>query len=52
MRTVQDVLGADEPSAEVVLRDPRTGELGWIVQRNGALYAAEYRLATHAARAG
>ncbi|WP_432153966.1 bifunctional helix-turn-helix transcriptional regulator/GNAT family N-acetyltransferase [Streptomyces tricolor] len=42
MRTVQDVLGADKPSAQVVLREPRAGELGWIVQRNGALHAAEY----------
>lgn len=26
----------------VRLRDPAPGELGWIVQRHGALYAAEY----------
>ncbi len=26
----------------VVLRPPRAGELGWVVQRNGAIYAAEY----------
>ncbi|MFD9885404.1 GNAT family N-acetyltransferase [Streptomyces alboflavus] len=27
---------------DVLLREPGAGELGWIVQRNGALYAAEY----------
>ena len=26
----------------VVLREPAPGDLGWIVQRNAALYAAEY----------
>jgi DNA-binding MarR family transcriptional regulator/GNAT superfamily N-acetyltransferase len=47
LRTVRDILG-DEPSApsrppgDVVLREPRPGDLGWIVQRNAAVYAAEY----------
>ncbi|ADD43374.1 bifunctional helix-turn-helix transcriptional regulator/GNAT family N-acetyltransferase [Stackebrandtia nassauensis] len=33
------------PSAEpatVVLRDPLPGELGWVISRNGAVYAAEH----------
>lgn len=43
MRTIQDVLGEDgDRSEEVALREPRPGDLGWIVQRNAALYAAEY----------
>ncbi|MEW2158490.1 bifunctional helix-turn-helix transcriptional regulator/GNAT family N-acetyltransferase [Streptomyces sp. NPDC007189] len=47
MRTIQDVLGASDTagrarSGEVLLRDPGPGDLGWIVQRNAALYAAEY----------
>ncbi|MGJ5755700.1 MarR family transcriptional regulator with acetyltransferase activity [Streptomyces puniciscabiei] len=44
MRTIRDILGegGDARSGEVELREPRPGDLGWIVQRNAALYAAEY----------
>jgi DNA-binding MarR family transcriptional regulator/N-acetylglutamate synthase-like GNAT family acetyltransferase len=44
MRTIRDILGDErrQRSDEVVLRGPRPGDLGWIVQRNAALYAAEY----------
>ncbi|MFI2633128.1 GNAT family N-acetyltransferase [Streptomyces collinus] len=44
MRTVRTILG-DGPAPrpeDVVLREPAPGDLGWIVQRNAALYAAEY----------
>ena len=27
---------------EILLREPRAGDFGWIVQRHGALYAEEY----------
>lgn len=44
MRTIRTVLDEKrEPRPEdVTLREPGPGDLGWIVQRNAALYAAEY----------
>ncbi|MFF7769731.1 GNAT family N-acetyltransferase [Streptomyces massasporeus] len=51
MRTVRTILGDGDGDGDgdgaprpedVVLRDPAPGDLGWIVQRNAALYAAEY----------
>ncbi|SMQ16458.1 transcriptional regulator, MarR family with acetyltransferase activity [Streptomyces sp. Ag82_O1-12] len=34
--------GSASRPEDVVLREPAPGDLGWIVQRNAALYAAEY----------
>lgn len=31
-----------KPSGEIVLREPRPGDLGWIVQRHAELYLQEY----------
>lgn len=47
MRTVRKVLGGDAAAAapagpRVRLRDPRPGDLGWVVQRNAEVYAEEY----------
>ncbi|MEV0633416.1 bifunctional helix-turn-helix transcriptional regulator/GNAT family N-acetyltransferase [Streptomyces sp. NPDC050619] len=45
MHTVRAILSDGRPPhgrEDVVLREPGPGDLGWIVQRNAALYAAEY----------
>ncbi|MFF7175551.1 bifunctional helix-turn-helix transcriptional regulator/GNAT family N-acetyltransferase [Streptomyces pseudovenezuelae] len=44
MRTVRTLLSDGRPPRreDVLLREPGPGDLGWIVARNAALYAAEY----------
>ena len=46
MRTVGDLLGEPAHDATaahtIVLRPPRSGDLGWVVHRHDALYASEY----------
>ncbi|MFD5858464.1 bifunctional helix-turn-helix transcriptional regulator/GNAT family N-acetyltransferase [Streptomyces chartreusis] len=44
MTTVRTILSEGRPPRreDVLLREPGPGDLGWIVQRNAALYATEY----------
>jgi DNA-binding MarR family transcriptional regulator/GNAT superfamily N-acetyltransferase len=48
MATITDVLTDSPPTSPAplsrayLLRPPRTGEMGWVVQRQAAVYAAEY----------
>lgn len=43
MAMIERLLGASGESAPpATLRDPRPGDMGWVVQSHGALYAGEY----------
>jgi DNA-binding MarR family transcriptional regulator/GNAT superfamily N-acetyltransferase len=44
MRTIEELLGTSpkEEKISYILRPPHAGDMGWVVQANGALYAQEY----------
>jgi DNA-binding MarR family transcriptional regulator/N-acetylglutamate synthase-like GNAT family acetyltransferase len=43
MGTIERLLGYSQALApSAILRDPRPGDMGWVVQSHGALYASEY----------
>ena len=42
MRTIRTTLSDTPTPATVVIRSPRAGDLGWIVEAHGRLYADEY----------
>ena len=42
MAGIREILAGAPAARTVVLRPPVPGDLGWVVQRNAALYAAEY----------
>lgn len=42
MTTIGRLLDTTTPRAAPILREPRPGDMGWIVKSQGALYASEY----------
>jgi DNA-binding MarR family transcriptional regulator/GNAT superfamily N-acetyltransferase len=42
MATIERLLGTTHVAPAAILRDPRPGDMGWVVQSHGALYASEY----------
>ncbi len=43
MGAIERLLGdSPSPSRPAILREPRPGDMGWVVQSHGALYASEY----------
>jgi DNA-binding MarR family transcriptional regulator/GNAT superfamily N-acetyltransferase len=43
MRTISELLGEDSKDLRsYVIRDLKPGDLGWVISRNGALYAEQY----------
>ena len=41
MRRIEALLTGGA-AAEIVLRPPRAGDIGWVIERHAAIYAAEY----------
>jgi len=42
MRAIETMVAGKPAASEIILRDPRPGDLGWVVARHAELYAREY----------
>jgi GNAT superfamily N-acetyltransferase len=41
MQTIESLLNGEKPASEIKLRAHRAGDMGWVVQAHGRLYAEE-----------
>ncbi len=44
LSTAEALLAQERPEPQCTFRDLRPGDIGWVIHRHGALYAAEYGL--------
>jgi DNA-binding MarR family transcriptional regulator/GNAT superfamily N-acetyltransferase len=42
MTTIERTLGAEAPRPQAVLRGLRPGDIGWVIQTHGGIYASDY----------
>jgi DNA-binding MarR family transcriptional regulator/GNAT superfamily N-acetyltransferase len=42
MRVITGILTSSPPPRGYLIREPQAGDMGWVVQRHGAVYAEEY----------
>jgi DNA-binding MarR family transcriptional regulator/GNAT superfamily N-acetyltransferase len=47
MRTIESLIGEKPEVPQVTLRPHRAGDMGWVVEKHGALYAKEYGWNNH-----
>lgn len=47
MATIAGALAPGDPAGDIVLRDPGVGDYGWVIERHGVIYGAEYGFDVH-----
>jgi DNA-binding MarR family transcriptional regulator len=47
MAAIAEALAPGQLAGDVILRDPELGDYGWVIERHGALYGAEYGFDAH-----